>query len=197
MLSLARRWRAAAVLFLLLAACTFSRERAVLPLLVPLPLPPGLVTAQNVQEMLQRGYVPEVISFLSAPTGRGVEAVKSARLLGLAELESGRFASAEAILGPLQARHLRAEERAEVEWIRSQAAYLRGDFGEAARFADASRAVGRGVPEGWITFLRSGQARHLFAGAGAGQRTAVRIRYGKPNLVRLAVGVNGIEAGEM
>ncbi|MGE5344926.1 MAG: aspartyl protease family protein, partial [Acidithiobacillales bacterium] len=40
-------------------------------------------------------------------------------------------------------------------------------------------------------------ARHLFAGAGAGQRTAVRIRYGKPNLVRLAVGVNGIEAGEM
>ncbi len=197
MLKIAPLRHAAAAHLLLLAACTFSRERAVLPHLVLLPLPCGLVTAQNVQEMLQRGYVPEVITFLSGPAGRGVDAARGARLLAQAELEAGRFAVCEAIAGRLLSLRLRAEERAEVEWIRSQAAYFRGDFEAAARFADASRAAGRGVPEGWIAFLRSGQARRLFAGAEAGQRTAIRIRYGKPNLIRLAVTVNGIEAGGM
>ncbi|HSB36927.1 MAG TPA: hypothetical protein VLH41_08610, partial [Thermoanaerobaculia bacterium] len=68
---------------------------------VALPLPAGFVNAQSVQDLLQRGYVPEVIDFLTGPSGRSLEVGKSARLLAQAELESGHFADAEAVAGRL------------------------------------------------------------------------------------------------
>lgn len=199
MLGAASLKRAAAVALLsgVVVACTFSRERAVLRHEVALPLPPGFVNASNVAERLQRGYVPEVIALLTGPSGRSVEAGKSARLLAQAELESGNFAGAEALAGRILAQPLRLEERAEVEWIRSQAAYWRGEFATAARFAEESRIAGRGVPAGWIVFLKSGESRRLYAGPGVGERTTLRFLFGRPNLVRLAVRVNGEAAGGM
>lgn len=191
------RRRAAAFLASLVAACTFSRERAVVWHGVDLPLPQGLVNALNAQEMLQRGYVPEVIAFLTGPDGTSLESGKSARLLAQAELESGHFADSEAVGGRLLERSLRPEERADLEWIRSQAAYLRGDFGAAARFAGAARSAGRGVPEGWIAFLRSGETRQPYSGSEAGTRAALRFLFGRPNLIRLALSVNGEAAGGM
>jgi len=164
---------------------------------VALPLPAGFVNAQSVQDMLQRGYVPEVIDFLTGPSGRSLEAGKSARLLAQAALESGHFADAEAVAGRLLARPLRAEEQAELEWIRSQAAYFRDDFGAAARYAEESQSAGRGVPDGWITFLKSGMARQLYSGTGAGQRTALPFLVGRPNLIRIEVRVNGEAAAGM
>ncbi|HQR44842.1 MAG TPA: pepsin/retropepsin-like aspartic protease family protein [Thermoanaerobaculia bacterium] len=191
--------RAAAVLaFLGMAgACTFSREKMVLRLDALAPPAPGAVNIRNVEEKLQRGYIPEVVAFLTGPEARKLDPEKGAHLLLQAKLETADFAVAEAIAGWLLARPLRMETRADVEWLRSQAAYWRGDFGAAARSADASRAAGRGVPEGWITFLRSGEARKPYEGPVAGERTTLRFHYGRPNLIRLAVRVNGEAAGGM
>ncbi len=160
-----------------------------------LSLPPGVVGLLNVDEKLQRGFIPEVVAFLTGPDGRKVDPEKGARALLQAKLETGDFAVAEVIANWLLARPLRLETRAEVEWLRSQAAYWRGDFGAAARAAEASRAAGRGVPEGWIAFLRSGESRKLYDGASAGDRSTLRFLYGRPNLLRIAVRVNGEAAG--
>jgi hypothetical protein len=192
-LTAARPRRAAAVLVLfgIAGACTFSREKLVFRQDVVPSLPAGTVGPLNVEEKLQRGYVPEVIAFLTGPEARKVDPEKGARLLLQAKLEAGDFAVAEGIASRLLARPLRMETRAEVEWLRSQAAYWRGDFGSAARWAEASRAAGRRVPEGWITFLKSGESRRPYDGASAGERSTLRFLYGRPNLVRLAVHVNG------
>jgi hypothetical protein len=189
-----RRAVAVALISGVAVSCTFSGERAVLSHEVVLPLPSGFVNASNVAEKLQRGYVPEVIDFLTGPSARSVEAGKAARLLAQAQLESGNFTAAETLAGRILAQPLRLEERAEVEWIRSQAAYWRGDFVAAARFATESRRAGRGVPEGWITFLKSGDGRSLYGGPGAAERTAASFRFGRPNLVRLSIRVNGAAA---
>jgi len=185
--------RAAAVLALvgIAGACTFSRERLVLRQDEALSLPEGTVNLRNVEEKLQRGYVPEVIAFLTGSGARTMDPEKAARLLLQARLEAGEFDVAEAIADRLLARPLRMATRAEVEWLRSQAAYWRGDFGAAARAAEAARDAGRGVPEGWIAFLRSGAARRLYDGAGPGERSTLRFLYGRPNLVRLPLRVNG------
>ena len=197
MLTAAKPRRAAAVLVLLgvAGACTFSREKLVMRQDAVLSLPPGVVGPLNVDEKLQRGFIPEVVAFLTGPDGRKVDPEKGARVLLQAKLETGDFAVAEVIANWLLARPLRLETRAEVEWLRSQAAYWRGDFGAAARAAEASRAAGRGVPEGWIAFLRSGESRKLYDGASAGDRSTLRFLYGRPNLLRIAVRVNGEAAG--
>lgn len=191
--------RAAAVLALcgLAGACTFSREKMVLRLDALPPVPSDEVNALNVEEKLQRGWVLEVVAFLTGPEARKLDPEKGARLLLQAKVEAGDFTTAEAIAAWLLGRPLRMEARAEVEWLRSQAAYWRGDFGAAARSADASRAAGRGVPEGWITFLRSGETRKAYDGAAAGERSTFRFHYGRPNLIRLAVRVNGEAAAGM
>ena len=100
------------------------------------------------------------------------------RLLAQAKLESADFATAELLAERVLERTPRIPLRAEVEWIRSQSAYWRGDFGTAARWAEAARSSGRGVPEGWVTFLRSGAARTLYGGATAGERVFLRFRLG-------------------
>lgn len=193
MLKPAEPRRAAAVLALvgIAAACTFSREKLVLRQDAALSLPAGTVGHLNVEEKLQRGYVPEVVAFLTGSGTQKVDPEKAARLLLQAKLEAGDFGVAEVIASRLLSRPLRMETRAEVEWLRSQAAYWRGDFGAAARGAEASREGGRGVPEGWIAFLRSGAARRLYDGTAPGERCTLRFLYGRPNLVRLPVRVNG------
>ncbi len=173
-----------------LSACTFSRETAVLPHEI---FPPAAdpMSASNVEERLRRGMIPEVVSFLLGPGGRNLPPETTARLLAQAKLESGDFPSAELLADRVLARTPRATLRAEMEWLRSQSAYWRGDFGTAMRAAALAREAGRGVPEGWIVFLRSGEARTLYGGATAGERLLLRFRLGRPNLIRVELDVNG------
>ena len=178
-------------------ACTFSRDTAVLRHELAVPAPGFGINAMNVEDRLQRGYIPEVIAFLTSPAGRNVESEKAARLLAQAKLESGDFAAAEGLAERVLARPLRNETRAEVEWLRAQAAYWRDDFGAAATWAESARASGRGVPEGWIAFLRSGEKRRPYHGPEPGERLSMRFLFGRPNLPRLAVRINDRLAGEM
>ncbi|MFI5180443.1 MAG: aspartyl protease family protein [Thermoanaerobaculia bacterium] len=174
----------------LLAACTFSRETAVYPHELLPPAAPDPVSAFNVEEKLQRGMVPEVVAYLTGPGGRSMAPETAARILAQAKLESGDFPSAELLAERVLARTPRISLRAEMEWLRSQSAYWRDDFGAAARWAAAAREAGRGVPEGWITFLLSGEARTLYGGATSGQHLLLHFRLGRPNLIRIEVEVN-------
>ena len=179
------------------AACTFSREVRVLPHQLETPGPEA-VTALNAGEQLERGFVPEVLAFLAGPGARSLAPESALWLLGRARLEAGDFAGAEAALNRLVARESRAPARAGALWLLSQAAYWRDDFGEAARFALATREAGRPVPEGWIAFLRSGGSRRLYAGAAPGTRTpALPLRFGTPDLPQVQVRVNDQAAGEL
>ncbi len=191
------RLRGAAASLLVVAACTFSRETAVYPQQV-LPLAaPDTIGVLNVEERLQRGMIPEVIAYLTGPGGRSLVPETAARILAQAKLESADFESAERLAGRILERSPRMELRAEMEWLRSQSAYWRGDFRAAARWAEAAKASGRGIPEGWVTFLLSGEARTLYGGAAAGERLFLRFRLGKPNLLRLEVLVNGRDTKDM
>ncbi len=189
--------RSAAAALLLLAACTFSRETAVFPHELLPPAASDPMGALNVEEKLKRGMIPEVIAYLTGPGGRSMAPEAAARLLAQAKLESADFSSAELLAERVLARTSRMSLRAEMEWLRSQSAYWRGDFGAAARWADAARASGRGVPEGWVTFLLSGQGRMLYGGAAAGERLVLHFRLGRPNLIRPEVDVNGQATKEM
>ena len=190
-------FRSAAAALILVAACTFSRETAVYPHeLLPLAVP-DTIGVLNVEEKLRRGMIPEVVAYLTGPGGRSVMPETAARLLAQAKLESADFESAERVAGRVLERSPRMELRAEMEWIRSQSAYWRGDFAAAARWAEAARSSGRGVPEGWVTFLLSGGTKTLYGGAAAGERLFLRFRLGKPNLIRLEVLVNGQATKDM
>jgi len=191
------RFQSAAAALLLLAACTFSRETAVYPHELLPPTAPDPMGAFNVEEKLRRGMIPEVIAYLTGPGGRSMAPETAARLLAQAKLESADFSSAEVLAERVLALTPRISLRAEMEWIRSQSAYWRGDFGAAARWAEAAREAGRGVPEGWVTFLLSGKARTLYGGATAGERLVLRFRLGRPNLIRLDVQVNGLATKDM
>ncbi len=192
-----RRQLLAPALLAAAVACTFSRDTAVLRHEV-LPTPPGFdINTLNVEERLQRGYIPEVIAYLTSSSGARLESEKAARILAGAELESGDFAATEALAARILSRPLRNHVRAEVEWLRSQAAYWRGDFAPAAAWAESARAAGRGVPEGWIAFLRSGEKRSPYGGAGPGERFSSRIRVSRPSLPRFGVKINGRPAEEM
>ena len=178
-------------------SCTFSAERRVLPHELLTPASPEPLTALNVEERLQRGMIPEVVAFLQGPEGRRVPPETAARLLAEAKLESGDFRTAERIAAHVLEKTSRTSLLAEMEWLSSQSAYWRNDFSGAARHAAASREAGRGVPEGWITFLNSGAARNLYGGASAGDRLQLRFRFGRPNLIRLDVAVNGQAARDV
>ena len=142
------RSRSAAAALLLLAACTFSRETAIYRHELLPPAAPDSISALNVEEKLGRGMIPEVIAYLAGPGGRNMVPETAARLLAEAKLESGDFPSAELLAGRVIARTQRMSVRAEMEWLRSQSAYWRGDFGDAARWAEAARVVGSGYPGG-------------------------------------------------
>jgi hypothetical protein len=178
-------------------ACTFSYDTAVLRHELMPPAAGFGVNSLNVEERLKRGYIPEVIAFLTSSAGRSIDAEKSARLLSQAKLESGDFAGAEAVVERLLSRPLRNERRAEAEWVRAQAAYWRGDFGAAATWAESARAAGRGVPEGWVAFLRSGKARRPYHGPDPGERFSIRILVTRPRLPRFGVRINDRPAAEM
>ena len=200
MLSAAPSRRVAAILALLagLFACTFERETAVLRHDLSALEPAGFgVSPFNIEEKLKRGFIPEVIACLTGPSGRGVETEKGIRLLAEAKLEAGDFPVAEALATRALSRSLRSELRADLEWLRSQAAYWRGDFATAAAAAEGAQKAGRGVPEGWVVFLRSIGSQRLYGGAEPGTRATVRFRYGRPNLLRLDVRVNGQATSEM
>jgi hypothetical protein len=184
--------RRAAAALVLLGACTFSRETAILPHELLPPSGPDPMNAINVEERLRRGMIPEVLAWIATPSGRNLPGETAGRLAAQAKLESGDFASAELLAERVLARTPRMSLRAEMEWIRSQSAYWRGDFGAAQRWAAAARDAGRGVPEGWITFLKSGEARTPYGGAAPGDRILLRFRLGRPNLIRLEVAVNDL-----
>lgn len=179
------------------AACTFSRDLAVLPHQLTRPIPAGLVNSFNVEEQLQRGYIPEVSDFLSSAGARSLDAVRLDRLTGQVLLERGDFHGAAAPLERALAGTGRMSERADLAWLLSQAAYWEGEFSSAGRWGRVSRREGKRIPEGWLVFLESQSARVLYGGDPAGERFSSPVGFGRPNLLRLAVRVNGHPAEEI
>ena len=178
-------------------ACTFSREITVLPHQLQKPVPMGLVSSFNAEEQLQRGYIPEVAEFLSSAGARSLDAVRFDRLSGQVLLERGDFRGAAPRLERALAGTGRASERAEIAWLLSQGAYWDGEFSEAGRWVRLAQHEGKLVPDGWLVFLESQATRGLYGGASAGERLSVPVDFGKPNLLRLAVRVNGHAPEEM
>ena len=120
------------------------------------------------------------------------------RLLGQVLLERGDFRGAAPRLERAFAGVGRASERAETAWLLSQAAYWADDFTSAGRWARAAQREGKLVPEGWIVFLESPpRAAALRRRAPRARRVTLPVDFGRPNLVRLPVRVNGRPAEEM
>ena len=67
-------------------ACTFSAERSVRTHLLLQPPDIGLVNSYNLEEQIERGYIPEVLDFF-ARAGTSVESSRASRVLGQARLE--------------------------------------------------------------------------------------------------------------
>ena len=178
-------------------ACTFSRDITILPHRLARPAPAGLVNSFNAEEELQRGYIPEVWEFLAGPGGRSLDAVRLDRLSGRVLLERGDFRGAAPRLERALAGTAREPDRADLAWLLSQAAYWEGDFPSAGRWGRVAQREGKGVPDGWLVFLESQAARVPYGGAAAGDRLVLPVEFGRPNLVRLAVGVNGHPPEEM
>ncbi len=180
-----------------LAACTFSHDLTILPHQLARPIPSGLVNSLNAEEQLQRGYIPEVSDFLNSPAARGLDAVRVDRLAGQVLLERGDFRGAAPRLERALAGTGRMSERADLAWLLSQAAYWEGDFSSAARWGRVSKHEGKHIPEGWLVFLESQSSRVLYGGDPAGDRFSLPAVFGRPNLLRLAVRVNGHPAEEI
>ncbi len=192
-----RRSGAAATALLTLAACSFSRDTAVLPHQLLKPLPGGLVNSFNAEEELARGYIPEVAAFLASSGAKTLDSVRFDRLAGQVLLERGDFKGAAPRLERAFAGLGRASDRADAAWLLSQAAYWNGDFTAAGRWARAAQRDGKLVPEGWVVFLESPPPRPLYGGAGAGESVTLPVDFGRPNLVRLSARVNGRAAEEL
>lgn len=173
------------------AACVFSRGASVRSHELLQPPPIGLVNAFNMEEQLERGFVPEVLAFLERSGGRGIEETRYARTLGRALLERGDFRAARTMLERAHAKEGRLSGRAEVAWLLAQAAYWEGSFGESARWCRIAQAEGRNVPDGWIAFLLSAGTRRVYEGPDPGARLRTSFTYGRPNLIRVPVRVNG------
>ncbi len=178
-------------------ACTFSREIAILPHRLLMPLPIGLVNAFNVEEQLQRGYIPEVAEFLTSAGARSLDAVRFDRLSGQVLLERGDFRGAAPRLERALAGTGRASDRADLAWLLSQGAYWDGEFSAAGRWGRLAQREGKRVPDGWLVFLESPSTRAPYGGASAGERLSLAADFGRPNLLRLAVRVNGRAPEEM
>ena len=172
-------------------ACTFSREITILPHRLARPAPAGLVTSFNAEEELERGYIPELSEFLAGPGGRSLDAVRLDRLWGQVLLESGDFRGAAPRLERALAGTAREPVRADLAWLLSQAAYWEGDFLSAGRWGRVAQREGKRVPGGWLVFLESQGARAPYGGAAAGDRLSLPVEFGRPNLLRVAVCVNG------
>ena len=179
------------------AACTFSRDITILPHQLERPAPIGLVNPYNAEEQLERGYIPEVSEFLAGTGARSLDAVRLDRLSGQVLLERGDFRGAAPRLERALAGTGRRSDRADLAWLLSQAAYWEGDFPSAGRWGRAAQREGKRVPEGWLVFLESQAARVLYGGAAAGERLSLPIEFGRPNLLRVPVRVNGRPAEEM
>jgi hypothetical protein len=180
-----------------LAACTFSNEFTILPHQLTKPLPIGLVNSFNVEEQLQSGYIPEVAEFLSSSGARSLDFVRLDRLTGQVLLERGDFRRAAPPLERALASTGRGSDRADLAWLLSQAAYWEGEFSSAGRWGRVAQREGKRVPEGWLVFLESQSRRVLYGGDPEGERFSLPVVYGRPNLLRLAVCVNGRPAEQM
>ena len=178
-------------------ACTFSREIAVLPHQLVSPLPIGLVNSFNAEEQLARGYILEVAEFLSSGGGRSLDAVRFDRLSGQVLLERGDFRGAAPRLERALAGTGRASERAELAWLLSQGSYWEGEFSAAGRWGRVAQREGKRVPDGWLVFLESQSRRVPYGGESADERFSLPVAFGRPNLLRLAVRVNGRAPEEM
>ena len=178
-------------------ACTFSGDFTVLPHQLQKPVPSGLVNSFNAEEQLQRGYIPEVAEFLSGAGGRSLDAVRFDRLSGQVLLERGDFRGAAPRLERALAGTGRGSDRAEIAWLLSQGAYWGGDFSNAGRWGHLAQREGKLVPDGWLVFLESQSTRALYGGEPAGERLSLPVDFGKPNLLRLPVRVNGRAPEEM
>jgi Aspartyl protease len=178
-------------------ACTFSREITILPHQLLMPVPIGLVNAFNVEEQLQRGYILEVAEFLTRAGARSLDAVRFERLSGQVLLERGDFRGAAPRLERAFAGTGRGSDRADLAWLLSQGAYWDGEFSEAGRWGRVAQREGKPIPDGWLVFLESPSARAPYGGASAGERLSLPADFGRPNLLRLAVRVNGRAPEEM
>ena len=175
------------------AACTFSRDVSVKTHELLKPLPGGVVNSFNVEEQLDRGFIPETLQFLAA-SGRSLDSARMQRVLGQALLERGDYRGAVPVLERAHDEEGRMSLRGETAWRLSQALYWGGSFRDAARWAQIATGEGLRVPEGWITFLRSGEGRTPYAGAAPGERISLPMTFGRPDLPRVAARVNGVDS---
>jgi len=180
-----------------LLACSFSREFKVRPHELNHPLPGGLVNSFNVEEQLARGFVPEVLEFLSGAQGKSLDSTRFARFLGQALLERGDFRGCRPHLERAFAEEGRGAERGELAWLLSQSFYWTGEFKDAASWARRAQAEGRRVPNGWVVFLLSEPPDGIYVGTQPGTRFMVPMAFGRPNLPRVGVKVNDRPAEDL
>lgn len=192
-----RRALGAALLLAAAAACTFSSEISVRKHELLLPLEGGLVNSYNMEEKLDQGYVPEVLSFLFSGNRKTLESTRGARVAGRALLESGDARGARPYLERAFAEEGRQSERANTAWLLSQGHYLEGSFADSALWCRRAQDFGLKVGDGWIRFLESAGGTPLYGGAAPGTRFEVPIRMTRPFLPRLSVAVNGRASDEM
>lgn len=177
------------------AACTFSGERSVRTHLLLQPPDIGLVNSYNLEEQIERGYIPEVLDFF-ARAGTSIESSRASRVLGQALLERGDSVAAQPHLERAFAKEGRPSLRADTAWLLSQAGYWTDDFATSARWARIAQAEGRRIPDGWVNFLASATKEPMYA-APPGSRIRMGMVFGNPQLIRLPVRVNGGGSEEM
>lgn len=182
--------RVSAAVLVLVVGCTFSREVQVRRHELLRPLSAGLVNSFNVEEQLARGYVPEVLSFLGASDARSLDSTRFRRVLGQTLLERGDARGARAPLEKAHDEEGRMSARADIAWQLAQASWFAGDLDSSARWARTARSQGLGIPEGWLTFLRSARGRVPYAGAAPGERVVLPLLFGRPEIPRVSVRVN-------
>jgi hypothetical protein len=180
-----------------LVACSFSREFKVSPHELNRPLPGGLVNSFNLEEQLARGFVPEVLEFLSGTLAKSLDSTRFARVLGQALLERGDFRGCRPHLERAFAEEGRGAERGDIAWLLSQSAYWTGDFKDASSWARRAQGEGRRVPDGWIVYLLSQPPDGIYGGTQPGTRFMVPMSFGRPNLPRVGVKVNDHPAEDL
>lgn len=180
------------------AGCTFSRDIQIKTHQLMRPFAPGAVNGYNVEEHLQRGYIPEVLEYLGEGGGlKSLDTAKGARVLGHALLERGDFRNAKVALARAFNEEGRPQQKADCGWAMAQALYWEGDFGQAAKWCRLTTDVGRTIPDGWTKFLEALDGKKLYAGVEPGASFVLPMKYGGPELIRVLPRINGIPAGEL
>jgi len=175
---------AAATSWLLVGCAALSTEVAVSPLVL---VPSDIRIASTIDEALGRGDYVRVIEL-----GRSVgpESTRDSLKVAHAEVAAGRFAGATERLERALALAPSRDERRDLLWELSQAAYLENEYQAALDHAVAARDAGLAVVDWHIALLRELAAIEPYRHSGA-HATTVPLHFESPSVPRVDARVNG------